>query len=232
MSDTPTKRTAGYTVAPALLAVIEKLRQGTIAGPVDRDLLIRIGVKESLVKRTLNSLKTLELITADGTPTARFETLINARPDEYQEAFAAFLRDAYKPIFEVLDPATATGDELKNAFWGYEPRGQIDAMIRLFLALCSEAGIVTTRPKVSEARDRSTDASRSKGAAKRAGGSGPAQTPPPPPPPPQNPPVVSDPVAEAKARYINLLLDKADAADDVDGELFDRIERALGVGDP
>src|SRR4051812_44973266 len=99
------RRTAPYTVAPALKLVLDKMRQGTISGPIDRDLLLRIGVKDSLWKRTTNSLRTLGLIDPDGMPTDEFKVLIDATPDQYQDALADFLRRAYQHVFQVLDPA-------------------------------------------------------------------------------------------------------------------------------
>lgn len=159
MSDTAVSENkglvAGYAPASAVKLFMDKMRQGTISGPIDRDLLKRIGVKDSLTKRTLSTLRTLDLVDADGRPSAACQTLINARPDQYQESLAQFVRQAYEPVFQVLDPATATGEALTNAFWGYEPRGQIDTMIRLFLALCEEAGIVAEKP-VLESRPRKT----------------------------------------------------------------------------
>jgi len=225
-----TTLTAAYTPHPALKLVMDKLRQGTISGPLDRDLLLRIGVKESLAKRTLNSMRTLGLINEDGTPTTEFTTLINARPDQYQQALGDFLRLAYQHVFEVVDPATASGDELRNAFWGYEPRGQMDAMIRLFVALCEEAGIIQQRPKVEESRTRAPRASTpSEGRTRRTAA-------------PKEPAAAdhgkpegrpssgtADPLAEKRAQYADLLLTKIAASDSPAPDLLDRLERALGI---
>ncbi len=128
--------------------MINKGRQGSLGASVDPDLLIRIGVPDSLAKRTLNALRSLGLIDDDGALSDSFRALIEARPGDYQSQLAEFLRGAYAEIFGIIDPATATPEQLRNAFWGYEPRGQIDNMVRLFLGLCDEAGLRPDRPKV------------------------------------------------------------------------------------
>lgn len=223
VAQTESALTAGYAPAVNVIAVIDKLRGGTVTGPIDRDLLIRIGVKESLAKRVLNSLKTLGLIDDDGALRDEFKTLVNARPDEYRATLAAFLREAYKGIFAVTDPSTASPEELRNAFWGYQPRGQIDSMIRLFLGLCEEAGIVKPSP------ERTTRTTQRRTATSKT--TTPTPVPaqhvetPPADPTPNDPP----PITGARERYLDLLLAKAAAQDEPDADLLDRIERALGI---
>jgi hypothetical protein len=158
-----TAETAGYAPATGVVGIIEKCRQRTLDGPIDSALLKRIGVPDSLIKRTLNSLRFLDLVEPSGATTPTFDALVAAHPDDYQGQFAEVVKKAYSKVFAIVDPAIASPDELRNAFWGFEPRGQTDNMIRLFLALCQEAGIIEGRPKSepSAKRKRTTPSRRS-----------------------------------------------------------------------
>ena len=186
MTEQQAQATAGYAPSSSVLAVIDKARQRTVNGPIDRDLLRRIGVPESLTKRTINSLRSLCLIDDAGKPTPSFEAIIAAKPDDYPAKLAEFLHKAYGDIFTIVDPATASPDELRNAFWGYEPRGQIDNMIRLFVGLCEAAQIVPERPKVVTAPRKPRGVRRGNGDDPEAASRPRARETAPPPSPPSN----------------------------------------------
>jgi hypothetical protein len=205
--------TAGYAPALGVLNVLNKVRRGTVSGPLDQNLLRSMGIAESLTKRTVHTYKALGLIDDEGNFTDAFVALIGARPDEYQAHLAEFLNDAYAPVFAILDPATASPAELANAFWIYEPRGQHESMIRLFLALCEEAGIVTVKPKVESAPRK---ASAGNGTATRrtstsTTGNGkhadPTSDPIPPTPPARNAPGVTDSVELRSGGMVTLTVD-------------------------
>lgn len=150
---------APYTSASAVVSFLDRYRAATLPPKIQHDDLKRIGVKDSLLKRTMSSLRLLELVEDDGTPTTALERLLGARPDEYQDAVASHLRLVYADVFAILDPATASAAEMQNAFWGYEPKGQLDAIIRLFVGLCQYAGIVheEARPPIPSAKPRRTN---------------------------------------------------------------------------
>ena len=62
----------------------------------------------------------------------------------------ALLRAAYRPIFAFVDPATASHDEIRDAFRGFTPVGQQQRMVTLFLGLCAYAGLPV--PEVTRER--------------------------------------------------------------------------------
>jgi hypothetical protein len=133
---------APYNSAPATVTVIERFRAGTMPTPVTLDVLRRVGIQESLIRRTLKALRLLELIDENGHPTEQFKVLAKVRPDQYKDAFASYLRSVYKDVFTIADPANGDMTALQNAFWGYKPRGQHETMVRLFLGLCEYAGLI------------------------------------------------------------------------------------------
>jgi hypothetical protein len=188
------------------VTVIDRFRRGTLQTPITQDVLRRAGVHDGLVRRTLKALRLLELIDDSGRPTDQFQVLAKVRPDEYKDAFAGYLRSVYKDVFTYTDPTHGDIDTIRNAFWGYKPQGQHDAMVRLFLGLCEYAGLI---PEQKQKRERpASRPGKSKAAAaatapassnRKRGGEGGEQPPmplpqkqPPPTPPPSPPPVPLD----------------------------------------
>jgi hypothetical protein len=147
---------APYTSAIAVTSFLDRYRVAQLPDKFQPDDLIRIGVKESLVNRTMSSLRLLELIEEDGSPSVALARLTKSRPDEYKADFASHLRSVYSEVFTILDPASASAQEIQNAFWGYVPKGQMDAIIRLFLGLCAYAGLIAeeARPVVQATKPR------------------------------------------------------------------------------
>jgi hypothetical protein len=204
---------------------------------VDLDMLGRVGVSESLRPRTLASLKILDFYDEDGTVTEDFAALQRVSSEEFPKRLAQLLAHAYKPIFEVVgDVSHADPGMIDDAFRTFEPAGQRARMVQLFIGLMVYVGMMTDealrkpgpapRPKklvvkksppVRPATKR--DESEDPGAGNRADEL--------PPPPPPAPPVTGE--AAMRAKYFELLVEKAKAADGVDADLFDRIERLVGV---
>ena len=149
-----------YAPSGNVLTVIHQMRERGLKAPVTMQLITTVGVAEGNASRTLQTLRFLNLIDEEGYHTPNFELLGNAPSDEYPEVLGQILRDAYKNVFMVLDPATASHEQLQNAFRYYQPRAQRQRMISLFKGLCREAGLM---PEGSETprRSRSTTPSKS-----------------------------------------------------------------------
>lgn len=210
---------------------------------VDLDTLGRLGVSESLRPRTLASLKLLDFYNEDGVITDDFAAIQRVSTEEFPERLADLLGHAYKPIFEIVgDVSKADMRMIDDAFRGFVPSGQRARMVQLFIGLMVYVGMLpeeavrkpgpTPRPKklvVKKTPPARPTKKQEEGPGEDAEESGSEEngtdTEKPPPPPP---PVVTSESA-MRAAYFDLLVQKAKEADGVDPELFDRIERLVGV---
>lgn len=142
--------TAPYAPAATVLSVIDRARDRGLPTPVTKEVLMRAGVSDSLVPRTLQALQLLELINDDGTWTQNLETLRRAPEAEVGTRLAEIIRSVYADVFQYVDPAKDSNTQVRDAFRSYSPHGQQDRMVTLFLGLCQRAGIVTGETPVKQ----------------------------------------------------------------------------------
>src|SRR5476649_805149 len=64
-----------YAPTSAILEVMDRYRNRGLQSPIDAEVLGRIGISDSLIPRTLQALRTLDLVDEDGKPSATFEGL-------------------------------------------------------------------------------------------------------------------------------------------------------------
>jgi hypothetical protein len=134
---------APYAPASAVIDVIRRYRDRGLQTPFTTDVLTRAGVSESLAPRTLQAFKLLELVGEEGEPTEALVSLAKAPTDEeYRDRLASLIRGVYAKVFSFVDPAEEDQERVRGAFRSFEPRGQQERMVRLFLALCAHAGII------------------------------------------------------------------------------------------
>jgi len=138
--------TAPYGPPAAVLAVIRGFRDRGLATPFTPEVLLRAGVTESVIPRTLKSLEGLDLIDKDGMPTSQMEGLRRATTEDFPARLEEVVRSVYAEVFQFTDPAKDDATRVADAFRAYEPVGQRGRMVTLFMGLCEAAGIVEKKP--------------------------------------------------------------------------------------
>jgi hypothetical protein len=137
--------------------LLKRFRDKGLAFPVTAEVLLRAGVPESLLQRTLQALQLLELIGEDGQPTEVLKRIRAVPEKEYKATLAAWIKQVYADVFAFADPASEDETQVRDAFRTYLPHGQQDRMVSLFMALCAEAGLAPesrkaeTKPRVRSA---------------------------------------------------------------------------------
>lgn len=136
---------APYASASSVLSVIRRFRDRGLPDPVTPTALEQVGVPHTMAPWAHVALRFLGLLDEGGNRTQAFERLRRASSEEYPETLAEIVRKAYLPIFTVVDPKEDGDIAIGDAFRRYDPSNQRDRMIRLFMGLCAEAGIVPPR---------------------------------------------------------------------------------------
>ncbi|HEX6590009.1 MAG TPA: hypothetical protein VF039_13475 [Longimicrobiales bacterium] len=206
-----------YVAWRNLLSLIERLESNT-PPQIDRTFLTGSNASRTL---TLHALRSLELIDGQGGLTDRLTDLVDAGEDRPQ-AVAKMLKHFYaKPL--LLADVNATQKQLEDAFeeWGVQGDTKRKA-IAFFLKAAAYA-------KLPMSKNFKTPASGGRKAGKararsEAGGAAGAQR-----HPNSDPPMA--PETALRARYIEMLMKKADSQEQLDADLLDRIEKLLGVSD-
>lgn len=140
---------APYAPSSAILDLIERHRNKGLPSVVDADVLLRAGISDSLVPRTLQALKILDLLTDDGRPSQVFEGIRLAPTSEYQQRLTDWLKAAYADALSYVDPAIDDEVAIRDAFRKYIPTGQQSRMVSLFMGLFTAAGVMPPRQKAS-----------------------------------------------------------------------------------
>ena len=148
VSDKPLASTfAPYASSKAVNHVIQRFRDTGLPDPLTLEGLERIGVSSTMTSTTFRAFRFLGFVDEGGNRLPEFEQLRRATAAEYQETLAEIIRRSYIEVFKIVDPAQDTYEQVQDAFRGFDPANQRQKMVRLFLALCEEAGIVPPQPK-------------------------------------------------------------------------------------
>jgi hypothetical protein len=144
---------APYAPGVTIVSLLKRFRDKGLTFPVTPEVLVRAGVPESLVPRTMQALQLLELIDKDGEATEVLKKIRTVAEKEYQATLAGWIKQVYTEVFAFADPLKDDEMHVRDAFRTYIPHGQQDRMVKLFMALCAEAGLAPEREKV-EAKTR------------------------------------------------------------------------------
>ncbi len=136
---------APYAPAKSVLSVIERYRDRGLPAPLTADALATVGVARTMAGWAHSGLRFLGLIDGEGNRLEPFERLKRATTDEYPTILAEIVRNAYLPVFNIVDPAKDNEIKVADAFRQYEPAAQRERMVALFYALCEVANIVPPR---------------------------------------------------------------------------------------
>lgn len=143
---------APYAPASAIMDLVSRHRAKGLQAPVDADVLARCGISDSLIPRTLQALKVLDLINPEGHPTEVLEGIRLAPESEYQARLTDWLTAAYADALAYVDPSTADEITIRDAFRKYVPTGQQSRMVTLFMGLFTAAGVMPERQRATTPR--------------------------------------------------------------------------------
>ncbi len=149
MSAETTTQDAPYAYPNAVLGLIQRYRDRTLPEPITPDSLRPFGISPGNAPRTLQALRFLGLIDDAGRLTESFVRLRQASTEEYPGTLAEVVRAAYHPVFSAVDPARDDLTAINDAFQRYTPADRREHMVRLFMSLGHEAGIMPEEPSKS-----------------------------------------------------------------------------------
>jgi Family of unknown function (DUF5343) len=149
-----------YAPATTTLNIIERYRDRGLPTPITAEVLTRASVPESLIPRTIQTFRILDLIDERGMPTQTFEAIKLAPEADYKATLAKWLEATYADVLQFVDPVTATETQLADAFRHYTPQGQRPRMITLFSGLFRAAGIGPEKPSAPPRKGRPATPSR------------------------------------------------------------------------
>lgn len=152
MVTTAERDSVPYAPTGNVVGVINRSRERGVPNPLTIQELERIGIPSGNAPRTLVALKFLGLLNPDGSHTPEFDRLRHAPTEAYPDVLAEILRAAYHGVFAIVNPAEDSDLTISDAFRGFQPEGQRDKMISLFMGLCKAAGIGSAAASDSKPR--------------------------------------------------------------------------------
>jgi hypothetical protein len=178
------KLTAPYASTENVIRVLDKVYNTGVSGPIGSDLLKQLGIGETMVSRTLQALKFIGFIDAEGNEQPLLRQFMVADEQQRAPLLQDAIREAYAVIFRVVDPAKDDRQKIWIAFKVMHPQKQWDRMVTFFLGFCRYAGMEVKDAPANRPAARVTTP---KGRPVRRTPKPPTVTPQPPPSPPPVP---------------------------------------------
>lgn len=150
------EKLAPYAPLSNVIGLIRRRRDKGMPEVLNTQELMRMGIPEGNIPRTLQALRFLNLVDEEGRQTKAFNRIARASTSEYPEILGEIIKEAYSGVFTIIDPAEATDTEFVDAFRFYQPQAQRNRMILLFRGLCQEAGLIEGGPPETRKRGRVT----------------------------------------------------------------------------
>ncbi len=160
--------------ASNVVSVLKRLRTRNLPERIDAEYLRDTSIPDSTIGRTLFALRFLELIDEAGWLSEALKSIHTSTDEEYQAILSGLIREAYREVFNVVDPAEDGQDKIFNVFRRYTPASQRDRMVIFFLGMCREAGIPTLDVPKARTMTTTTPKQTRKGPASREVGLTPA----------------------------------------------------------
>jgi hypothetical protein len=129
---------APYAPVRSVRQAIAYERSRGFSEPLDRSQLERAGVAPSMTARTLQALRFLDFVDADGASTDSFRAIALASSAEVSAAIRAAAVRAYSVAFGKAVPLELTDPVISDLFRGFRPAAQRPRMAALFRALVVE----------------------------------------------------------------------------------------------
>lgn len=148
---------APYTPTGTMTEVLRRYRDRGLPNPLTTEVLERAGVPETLSQRTLQAMKLLGFVDTDGNSTAEFDAANRAPEADYKDRLGELITEAYRDVITFADPATDSFDRVRDAFRPFNPRGQQERMVTLFLGLLEYVGLDTSAAAASRRRPSNGD---------------------------------------------------------------------------
>jgi hypothetical protein len=132
---------APYAPPGTVIEILRRCRERGLPQPLTPEVLERAGVSPTLSQRTLHTLKLLAFVDSEGKLDPEFEAANRAPDDEYKQRLGDLITGTYSEVINFADPGTDSYERVRDAFRGFNPRGQQDRMVTLFLGLLEYVGM-------------------------------------------------------------------------------------------